>query len=242
MVTVTGRRAAAGADGGPAVTLYAIAYRTRSGVQLRCEKRYSDVARFHERMKSDHPDLLAFRFPNRSIFNTMSAHTVERRRAGFAEYFAMVQTMPEFADRLEAFLREGAEEEGGGGEGDGNDHDHDEDEDEGDSGSDGDAAAADDADADADDDTDDDTDDAPLPKPGLLPSPLLPPLRRGVYRALGRRVAAPSLAAVLLVSWALLKLSLLDTLSPTASVFCVASLSALLVVCACVVTGIESVG
>ena len=240
MVTVTGRRAAAGADGGPAVTLYAIVYRTRSGVQLRSEKRYSDVARFHERMKSDHPDLLAFRFPNRSIFNTMSAHTVERRRAGFAEYFGMVQTMPEFADRLEAFLREGAEEEGGGdgGEGDGNDHDHDDDE--GDSGSDSDAAAADEADA---DDDDDDTDDAPPPKPGLLlPSPLLPPLRRGVYRALGRRVAAPSLAAVLLVSWASLKLSLLDTLSPTASVFCVASLSALLVVCACVVTGIESVG
>jgi hypothetical protein len=39
---------------------------------------------------SKHPSLDTFRFPRKSIFNTFSAHTLERRRSGFREFLRLL--------------------------------------------------------------------------------------------------------------------------------------------------------
>ncbi len=37
-----------------------------------------------------HPQLKSFKFPHKSILNTFSAHTLERRRGGFNEFFKLL--------------------------------------------------------------------------------------------------------------------------------------------------------
>jgi len=52
-------------------------------------RRYNEVAELHAALSTScaHPSFSAFKFPNKSILNTFSSHTMERRRSGFEAFF-----------------------------------------------------------------------------------------------------------------------------------------------------------
>jgi hypothetical protein len=52
-------------------------------------RRYNEVADLHATLSTTcaHPSFQAFKFPNKSILNTFSSHTMERRRSGFEAFF-----------------------------------------------------------------------------------------------------------------------------------------------------------
>ena len=73
--------------------VYHIDYTRVSGQILSAQRRYNDVAAFWDDLSAAHPELpelQTFRFPRKSIFNTHSHFTKERRRAGFEELFKLL--------------------------------------------------------------------------------------------------------------------------------------------------------
>lgn len=54
-------------------------------------KRYSEVADLHAALYLVSPAVRAFAFPNKSILNTFSGHTMERRRSGFHAFFQVYE-------------------------------------------------------------------------------------------------------------------------------------------------------
>lgn len=73
--------------------VYHIDYARVSGRLLSAQRRYNDVAAFWDDLSAAHPELpelQTYRFPRKSIFNTHSHFTKERRRAGFEELFKLL--------------------------------------------------------------------------------------------------------------------------------------------------------
>ena len=55
-------------------------------------RRYNEIADLHALLVRTcrHAGLAAFKFPNKSLFNTFAPHTLERRRSGFAMFFKLL--------------------------------------------------------------------------------------------------------------------------------------------------------
>jgi hypothetical protein len=68
-------------------------------------KRYSAFQALHAALKEQYPDVVEpFRFPNKSMFNTFSNYTKERRRQGFDDFLKILVTLEPFPPEVAKFL------------------------------------------------------------------------------------------------------------------------------------------
>lgn len=67
-------------------------------------KRYSEFAELQSKLKELSPKIENFKFPHKSMFNTHSQFTKERRRQGFDEFLKLVLTLTPFPKQAEIFL------------------------------------------------------------------------------------------------------------------------------------------
>lgn len=92
---------------GGSVTLYPIEV-MENGKVRKISKRYSDVLHFHQTILKAAPckALEGFNFPHKSMFNTTSSFTKERRRSGFEEYFELLLRLgDEYTPFIATFLK-----------------------------------------------------------------------------------------------------------------------------------------
>lgn len=68
-------------------------------------KRYSAFQALHASLKEQYPDVVEpFRFPHKSMFNTFSNYTKERRRQGFDDFLKILVTLEPFPVEVAKFL------------------------------------------------------------------------------------------------------------------------------------------
>ena len=67
-------------------------------------KRYSDFLQLHLILREKSAELEAFRFPNKSIFNNRSRHTLDRRLEGFNEFLQLAVAMKPLPREVLSFL------------------------------------------------------------------------------------------------------------------------------------------
>mmetsp|Transcript_13519 Transcript_13519/g.20312 ORF Transcript_13519/g.20312 Transcript_13519/m.20312 type:complete len:276 (-) Transcript_13519:175-1002(-) len=67
-------------------------------------KRYKHFSFLHSSLKDVYPEVEAYRFPNKSMFNTFSQHTKERRRSGFEEFLRLIISLDPMPPEMKDFL------------------------------------------------------------------------------------------------------------------------------------------
>lgn len=67
-------------------------------------KRYTEFANLHAILKERFSEMEHFRFPNKSMFNTHSQFTKERRRDGFDEFVKLAMKITPMPPEFEEFL------------------------------------------------------------------------------------------------------------------------------------------
>ena len=78
------------------------------------KKRYSEFSNLHFALKDRFPQIAVFKFPNKSIFNTHSQYTKDRRRQGVDDFVKVVATLRPIPQEVEIFLELDAEDDAGG--------------------------------------------------------------------------------------------------------------------------------
>lgn len=68
------------------------------------QKRYSSFSNLHIALKDIYPEVEEYDFPNKSMFNTFSEFTKERRRAGFEGFLQLLATFEPLPIEVEEFL------------------------------------------------------------------------------------------------------------------------------------------
>lgn len=90
---------------GNMMTLYIVRVEEASkNVYYVLKKRYTDFSRLYTALKERFPEIEAFRFPNKSIFNTNAQFTKDRRRQGFDDFLKILTTMNPVPTELIEFL------------------------------------------------------------------------------------------------------------------------------------------
>ena len=90
---------------GNLMTLYIVRVEEASkNVYYVLKKRYTDFSRLYTALKERFPEIEAFRFPNKSIFNTNAQFTKDRRRQGFDDFLKILTTMNPVPTELIEFL------------------------------------------------------------------------------------------------------------------------------------------
>ncbi len=73
------------------VTYYLVCVEAQQfNIKYYLKKRYSSFGTLYDVLKSNNPQVDAFKFPNKSMFNTHAQFTKERRRVGFDEFLLIV--------------------------------------------------------------------------------------------------------------------------------------------------------
>lgn len=73
-------------------------------VKYTLHKRYSDFLQLYMILREKSAELDAFRFPNKSIFNNRSRHTLDRRLEGFNEFLQLAAVMKPLPKEVLSFL------------------------------------------------------------------------------------------------------------------------------------------
>jgi len=76
---------------GTMMTMYIVRVEEASkNVYYVLKKRYTDFSRLYTALKERFPEIISFRFPNKSMFNTNAQFTKDRRRQGFDDFLKVI--------------------------------------------------------------------------------------------------------------------------------------------------------
>jgi hypothetical protein len=90
---------------GALVTFYIVNVEdSTTGMKYTIIKRYSAFSNLKDNLKDVYPELDNFRFPHKSMFNTHSKFTKDRRRQGFDDFLKMLTTIRPMPSEFEEFL------------------------------------------------------------------------------------------------------------------------------------------
>ena len=76
---------------GTMMTMYIVRVEEASkNVYYVLKKRYTEFSRLYTALKERFPEIVSFRFPHKSIFNTNAQFTKDRRRQGFDDFLKVI--------------------------------------------------------------------------------------------------------------------------------------------------------
>eukprot|EP01041_Mallomonas_annulata_P001295 gene1295-2504_t len=92
-------------ENGGLYTIYNVTIEdSESGIRWIVLRRYSAFANLYSALKGSHEKLKTFRFPNKSVFNTFSQFTKERRRQGFEDLLKIAINLVPRPSLVDEFL------------------------------------------------------------------------------------------------------------------------------------------